>query len=166
MHIVRTFGHLVGSILLVSGTSIGVGMLALLVATAKAGLLPALIVYVLCWLFMLSTGLLILEACVWMPKGANFITLTSRLLGKWGKATCWVLYLFLFICLMVTLVANGGDLVSQLSCKTLPYWLSSSIYVLVFAPIIYMGTLWVDRLNLILMLGLGILFLLFFFYHF
>lgn len=96
MHIVRTFGHLVGGTLLVTGTSIGVGMLALPVATAKGGFFPSLLIYLVCWVFMLCTGLLILEACIWMPKNANLITLSSRLLGKWGKFFCWVLYLFLF----------------------------------------------------------------------
>ena len=94
MHIVHTFGHLVGGTLLVAGTSIGVGMLALPVATASGGLIPSLFVYLLCWLFMLGTGLLILEACIWMPKGANLITLSSRLLGKWGKVSCQDLFYY------------------------------------------------------------------------
>ena len=96
MHIVRTFGHTVGGTFLIAGTSIGVGMLAMPIATAPGGFLPALCIYLLCWLFMLCTGLLVLEACIWMPKESNLITLTSRLLGKWGKASCWILYLFLF----------------------------------------------------------------------
>ena len=96
MHIVKTFGHLVGGTLLVAGTSLGVGMLALPVATASGGFIPAMVVYLICWIFMLCTGLLILEACIWMPKDANLITLSTRLLGKWGKASCWVLYLFSF----------------------------------------------------------------------
>ena len=40
MHIVHTFGHLVGGTLLVAGTSIGVGMLALPVATASRRIYP------------------------------------------------------------------------------------------------------------------------------
>ena len=68
MHIVHTFGHLLGGTLLIAGTSIGVGMLALPVATASGGFIPSIVVYLICWLFMLSSGLLILEACIWMPK--------------------------------------------------------------------------------------------------
>jgi tyrosine-specific transport protein len=154
MHIVRTFGHLVGGTLLVAGTSIGVGMLALPVATAKGGFLPSLAIYLICWLFMLCTGLLILEACIWMPKGANLITLTSRLLGKWGKIACWCLYLFLFTCLMIAHIAGGGGVVSDLSGGTLPTWLATLLYVLIFSPIVFFGTLWVDRFNLMLMLGI------------
>ncbi len=161
MHIIHTFGHLLGGTLLVAGTSIGVGMLALPVATSQGGFLPALCVYLVCWIFMLCTGLLILEACIWMPKESNLITLTSRLLGKWGKMCCWILYLFLFSCLMVAHVTGGGDVVSQISRGMLPFWSSTLLYVAVFAPVVYLGTLWVDRFNLILMLGVLITYLFF-----
>jgi tyrosine-specific transport protein len=161
MHIVHTFGHLVGGTLLVAGTSIGVGMLALPVATASGGFIPSLVIYLLCWMFMLCTGLLILEACIWMPKNANLITLASRLLGKWGKVCCWLLYLFLFSCLMVAHVAGGGGVIADLSGGLFPNWLSTIIYVLIFSPVVYFGALWVDRTNLALMLGIIITYLLF-----
>lgn len=161
MHIVRTFGHVVGGSLLVTGTSIGVGMLALPVATAQGGFFPSLVVYLLCWLFMLSTGLLILEACIWMPKNANLITLSSKLLGKWGKWACWALYLFLFSCLMVAHIAGGGGVVVDLSHGTLPGWVATLLYVAFFSPIVYFGALWVDRTNLILISGVAITYLFF-----
>jgi tyrosine-specific transport protein len=160
MHIVRTFGHSVGGTLLVTGTSIGVGMLALPVATAAGGFIPSLVIYALCWLFMLCTGLLILEACIWMPKDANLITLASRLLGKWGKVSCWVLYLFLFFCLLIAHIAAGGSVVSLLT-GNVPVWLSTLVYVALFSPIVYLGTLWVDRLNLVLIVGIAVTYLIF-----
>jgi tyrosine-specific transport protein len=160
MHIIHTFGHLLGGTLLVFGTSIGVGMLALPVATAEGGFLPALVIYTICWLFMLCTGLLILEACIWMPNDSNLITMTHRLLGKTGRACCWVLYLFLFSCLMVAHVAGGGGVVSQLMGGA-PSWVSMVLYVLIFAPVVYLGTRWVDRLNLVLMVGIAVTYILF-----
>lgn len=161
MHIMRTFGHLVGGTLLVAGTSIGVGMLALPVATASGGFIPSLFIYLVCWIFMLCTGLLILEACIWCPKNANLITLSSRLLGKWGKGCCWVLYLFLFSCLMVAHIAGGGGVVSDLSNGSIPTWFGTIVYVLIFAPVVYFGALWVDRFNIALMLGIILTYLFF-----
>jgi len=161
MHIVHTFGHLVGGTLLVAGTSIGVGMLALPVATADGGFIPSLFIYLLCWAFMLCTGLLILEACIWMPKGANLITLSARLLGKWGKGVCWILYLFLFSCLMIAHIAGGGGAVADLSSGAIPNWMGTILYVLCFSPIVYCGALWVDRFNLALMAGIVITYLFF-----
>ena len=103
---------------------------------------------------MLCTGLLILEACIWMPKGANLITLSSRLLGKWGKFFCWALYLFLFSCLMVAHISGGGGVVSDLSGSSVPSWMGTILYVLIFSPVVYFGALWVDRFNLALMAGI------------
>lgn len=156
MQVIHAFGHLVGGTLLVAGTSIGVGMLALPVQTASGGFFPSIILYFFCWLFMLMTGLLILEACVWMPKNANLITLSERLLGKWGKRSCWILYLFLFSCLMIAHVAGAGQITSDLFPGAFSEAGSMILYVLLFSPIIYFGTLWVDRINLFLMFALGI----------
>ena len=110
---------------------------------------------------MMCTGLLILEACVWMPKDANLITLTSRLLGRWGKTFCWILYLFLFSCLMVAHTSAGGSVLFEISNQTIPVWAGVVIYVLFFSPVVYLGTKWVDRLNLLLMAGVALTYLTF-----
>ncbi|HAZ16030.1 MAG TPA: tyrosine transporter [Parachlamydiales bacterium] len=154
-------GHQLGGTLMVAGITLGVGMLALPVATAEAGFLPSLAVYLLTWIFMICTGLLILEACLWMPKEANLITLSQRLLGKWGRLACWILYLFLFSSLMVAHVAGGGTVFMQLFNGSFSNEWSILLYVLIFSPVVYLGTLWVDRANLILMAG--VLFTYFFF---
>lgn len=163
MQIFHKFGHLLGGTLLIAGISIGVGMLALPVATAEGGFFPAVMVYLICWLFMLATGLLIVEACLWMPKDSNLVTMASRLLGEGGKIACWVLYLFLFTCLMVAHVASGGNAIAQFS-SNLPHWASVLIYVLLFSPVVYLGTLWVDRFNMLLMAGVIITYFFFIFY--
>ncbi len=161
MHIFHKMGHLVGGTLLVAGTSIGVGMLALPVATSQGGFLPSLMVYLVCWLFMLATGLLVMEACLWMPEGSNLITMATKLLGRGGQVFCWIVYLFLFTCLMIAHVAAGGSIVSQISGHAIPQWLGTIIYLAVFSPAVYLGTLWVDRLNMALMTGVILTYFLF-----
>ncbi len=161
MQVMKSLGHLMGGTLLVTGTSLGVGMLALPVATAEGGFFPALLIYLVCWLFMLGTGLLILEACIWMPKDANLITLSHHLLGRTGKIACWILYLFLFFCLMVAHLAGGGSVLQQLMGTSGAPWSSILLYLILFAPVVYLGTRWVDRLNLLLMAGAILTFLVF-----
>ncbi len=161
MHLSHNHGHLLGATLLVAGTSIGVAILALPVATAMGGFIPSIFLYLAVWLFMLSTGLLILEACIWMPQGANLITLTERLLGKWGKVLCWIIYLYLFYCLIIAHLVSGGSAIVAISLDTISIWLGTIIYTLLFAPIVYLGTLWVDRLNITLMIGVVITYILF-----
>ncbi len=161
MHIFKSFGHVLGGTLLIAGTTIGVGMLALPVATGDGGFFPAIVIYLLCWLFMLCTGLLLLEVCTWMPKDSNLITMAHRLLGPIGKNVCWVVYLFLFVTVMIAHVVGGGSVLSEISNGAIPNWLSMIFYVIAFSPVVYLGTKWVDRLNITLMLGVAISYFLF-----
>ena len=161
MHIFRSFGHVFGGTLLIAGTTIGVGMLALPIATGPAGFFPSVSSYILCWLFMLCTGLLMLEVCTWMPKDANLITMAGKLLGPVGKGICWVVYLFLFVTVMIAHVAGGGDVLNQIFNGHIPAWASMIFYVGIFSPIIYLGAHSVDRLNIALMSGLIISYFLF-----
>lgn len=161
MHIFRSLGHVFGGSLLIAGTMVGVGMLALPVATGDGGFFPAVVIYLLCWLFMLSTGLLLLEVCTWMPKDSNLITMAGRLLGPVGKNICWVVYLFLFVTVMIAHVVGGGAVLNEICRCAIPEWLCMVIYVALFSPVVYLGTKWVDRLNVILMLGVAISYFLF-----
>lgn len=163
MHIIRNLGHVVGGTLLIAATTIGVGMLGLPVATGPGGFIPATAVYLLTWFFMLCTGLLLLEVCTWMPKEANLITMTHSLLGPIGRAVCWVVYLFLFFTAMIAHVSGGGstliDIVHSLFGVQLPASAAMVLYVLIFSPVVYLGTRSVDRFNLVMMVGVLITYL-------
>ncbi|MGE5196214.1 MAG: amino acid permease [Anaerolineae bacterium] len=142
--------------LLVAGTAIGAGMLALPIATAFGGFWPAVAICFLCWVFMAATGLLLLEVCLWLPQDANMVSMARDLLGKPGKMISWALYLFLFYCLTIAYVAGGGGFVGAVFGGALSPWLSTLLFTAIFSPFVYLGTRAVDRFNLILMLGLGV----------
>lgn len=163
MRIFHACGHVLGGTLLIAGTTIGVGMLALPVATGPSGFLPSITIYLACWLFMLCTGLLLLEVCLWMPKDANLITMAQKLLGNVGKNICWVVYLFLFVTVMIAHVVGGGSILREIFGTALNPAVATIAYVILFSPIVYLGTHSVDRLNLALMTGVIITYLLFIF---
>lgn len=146
-------GHLFGGALLVSGTAIGGGMLALPVLTAPGGLLPAILIFCLCWLFMTATGLLIVEVFLWSKKEINLVSMAQMTLGKAGKISAWILYIFLFYSLTTAYVAGGGGLVNDLY-EGLPTWVGPVLFISVFAPFVVLGARAVDRINLLLMGGL------------
>ena len=157
---------MIGGSLIVGGTAIGAGMLALPVITAMGGFLPASVIYLICWIFSASTGLLLLEVCQWMPQNANLVTMATQLLGRGGKIAAWILYIFLFYCLTVAYTAGGGGFVKTVIGG--PQWLSTLIFSLVFGSFVYFGTKAVDRINYLLMAGLigtYILFVVFGFKH-
>ncbi|HEY5234905.1 MAG TPA: aromatic amino acid transport family protein [Rhabdochlamydiaceae bacterium] len=165
MHIIRNLGHVVGGTLLIAATTIGVGMLGLPIATGPGGFVPATFVYILTWFFMLCTGLLLLEVCTWMPAEANLITMTHRLLGPVGQAVCWVVYLFLFFTAMIAHVSAGGstlvDILNLSFGLAMPQSIAMVFYVLIFSPVVYLGTRSVDRFNLLMMTGVLITYVLF-----
>lgn len=149
-------GHVIGGSLLIAGTTIGVGMLALPVVTGPAGFFPSAFVYAICWLFMLATGLLLLEANLWMPKDTSFISIAKKILGKPGKVIFWLMYLFLFLTVMIAHVAGGAEVVrSIIGLPVSDVW-AAILYTLVFAPVVYLGAHSVDRLNLVLITGVVI----------
>lgn len=156
-------GSLFGGILLIAATAIGVGMLALPIATGPGGFLPSILIYIACWAFMLCTGLLLLEVCTWMPADSNLITMASRLLGRPGKIVCWLIYLFLFETVMIAHVVGGGSISAEILSGSLGTIPSMFLYVLIFAPVVYLGTRTVDRLNLFMFSGVIISYFLFLF---
>ena len=151
----------VGGSLIVAGTAIGAGMLALPVATAEGGFFPACMIFLLCWLFSTATGLLFVELINWMPQDSNIITMARRLLGRPGKVIAWALYIFLFYSLTVAYVSSGGNFVSSVIGEGTPKALGIIIFTVVFGGVVYFGTKWVDRINSVLMLGLVITFVAF-----
>lgn len=146
-------GHLLGGALLVAGTAIGGGMLALPVLTAPGGILPAILIFCLCWLFMTATGLLLVEVFLWSKKEVNLVSMAQMTLGKAGKFAAWILYIFLFYSLTTAYVAGGGGLVNDLF-ERLPTWVCPILFVCIFAPFVTFGARAVDRINLLLMGGL------------
>jgi len=156
-------GSIAGGALLIAGTTIGGGMLALPVLTSLGGFLPSLVVYFLCWVFMASTGLLFLEVALWMHKESNIVTMAERTLGVPGKIFAWTLYLFLFYSLTLAYVVGCGDLVSQLLNESVPNWACSLLFVAIFAPFVYAGPKIVGPLNVVLMIALAVCYCVFVF---
>lgn len=157
-------GSLLSGVLLIAGTAIGAGMLALPNVTGPAGFYPAMVMNVLCWLYMLATGLLLLEATLWMKEGANVLTIAGTLLGPIGKIVGGVTFLFLYYCYMVSYLSGGSPLFVDIVEKfTRISWNSTCgfcLFALVPGIIVFLGTKLVDRLNGILMAGLIISYLL------
>lgn len=152
---------LLGGILLVTGTCIGGGMLALPVLTSPGGFIPSLTIFFLTWLFMASTGLLFLEVSQWMKGECNIVSMSERTLGKVGKIAAWTVYLFFFFCLTLAYIVGCGNMFSHIF--GLPFWLGPLLFVLIFSPFVIAGAFVIDKINTLMMAGLTITFLAFIF---
>jgi tyrosine-specific transport protein len=143
--------------LLIAGTTIGAGMLALPIVTASCGFLPSIVLFFVCYLFMLATGLLLVEALVWFKGEYNLVSLSTTLLGKWGKFVSWGLYLFLFYTLTVAYTAGGSDIL--IGFLKMPKALAEVLFVGFLSIFVMQGTKSVHRINYFLMIGMVVSYL-------
>ncbi len=148
----------VSALFLVAGTCIGGGMLALPIITGISGFFPSLAMMALCWFAMTSTALLLLEVSLWFEEGAHVITMTSRLLGPFGKGLSWILYLFICYASLVAYTAGGGAQMASVCRYYLDLPISKDMgciaFVLIFTTVIGMGSWFVGRVNSILFIAM------------
>lgn len=144
-------GSILGGILLITGSCIGAGMLALPILSGIAGFIPSMIMFFLAGLFMTSTGLMLVEATSWFDRPVNILSLLEHTLGTTGKVLGWLLYLFLFYALIVAYISGSGNHVGYVF--HLPDWVGSIFFVALFGWMVYLGTRPVDLMNRVLMVA-------------
>ncbi len=89
-------GTFIGGTLLIAGSCIGAGMLALPIATGLAGFIPSVFSFLIAWGFMTLTGLLLVEVQSTFKERVNIGSMAERAMGPAGRIISWVLYLFYF----------------------------------------------------------------------
>ncbi|MDR2539943.1 MAG: hypothetical protein LBC45_05070 [Chlamydiales bacterium] len=148
-------GSVFGGALLVAGSCIGAGMLALPIVTGMSGFFCSTILFFLAWGFMISTALLIVETNGWFHERISFLSLLDRIIGRSFKAVGWVTYLFLFYALLVAYISGIGTLFTSFFTSffhlQIPDWLGSVVLVVLFGWVVYLGTRSVDLCNRFLM---------------
>lgn len=146
--------RMIGGILLIVGSAIGGGILALPIATSELGFVNSSILLFFCWLLMTVSALLILEVTLWLPKNTNIISMAKVTLGPLGQLIAWITYLLLLYSLLAAYIAGGSDFFQNLFELThiqLPHWVISGLFTLVLGYIVYLGIHAVDYTNRALM---------------
>ncbi|MEE3003752.1 MAG: aromatic amino acid transport family protein [Pseudomonadota bacterium] len=150
-----------GGILLVAGTQIGAGMLALPLTTGIAGFSYALLTFLLCFLYMLTTLFLLLEANYYSKEQeSNVISMAQKHLGKVGEIIAWLCFILLMYSALSAYISGASDIFKNIISKVAPNIETSEIQLsifisVVFGAIVYYGARCIDSINRILMLGLG-----------
>lgn len=156
-------GSVIGTILLIGGSCIGAGMLGLPLSSAMTGFWPSTLMFVLTCLFMVSTGVLLLETTLFFKGEVNLITMADVTLGKGAKRTVFALFIFLFYSLIVAYSAGSGalfaDFCEQIFGVRPGEWIGGALFNLLFGLLVFIGTGAVDRVNRLFMGGLIISYL-------
>lgn len=156
--------RLFGGILLVIGTTIGAGILALPIATAQMGFLSASVLLISGWAIMMICAMVFLEVNLRLPPNSNLISMAGLTLGRWGQAFTWIVYLMLLYSALCAYISGGGDLFHYLLSTQgihVPVAAGAILFTVLFGSVVYLGIRFVDYANRGLMMGkMGSLFLL------
>lgn len=146
-----TQNKFIGSMLLIAGTTIGAGMLALPIASAGLGFGVSSAIMLLLWALMSYTALLMIEIHQFAPRDASLDQLARLLLGRTGQLIARCALMFLLYALCAAYIAGGGE---QLNHKlstwfglTLPVQAGAIGFTLLIALIVTLGTHSVDIIN-------------------
>ena len=141
---------LLGGILLIMGTAIGGGMLALPIATSQAGFVHSSFLLFGCWAVMTLSAFLILEVNLWLPAESNMISMAKATIGGIGQIVAWLSTLLLFYSLLAAYMAGGGDFLRNL-IQAIGIDIPEKAAVLLFAgllaTVVYFGIRSVDYVN-------------------
>lgn len=140
-----------GSILIVAGTTIGAGMLAMPLAAAGTGFGVTLGLLFGLWALMCYTALLLLEVYQHVPADTGLGSLARRYLGRYGQWLTGFSMLFLMYALTAAYVSGAGELLSSSLSDWLAIPLPPSAGVLLFTlvggAVVCIGTSLVDLFN-------------------
>ncbi|MBY8259028.1 aromatic amino acid transporter [Vibrio fluvialis] len=148
---------LLGSTLIIAGTTIGAGMLALPLASAGIGFSTSLMIMLALWALMAFTALLMVEIHQYADKDATLHTLAKQILGNKGKWIATFAMLFLFYALCAAYIAGGGaqftNRISEFTGLEVSGPTGTLIFTLIVAAVVTIGTCTVDRVNRLLFAG-------------
>lgn len=163
---------ILGSTLIIAGTAIGAGMLAMPLTAAQMGFKLTLALLSLLWLLLTFTALLYAEVHQHNSYNAGIAALSEQYLGKVGRLFVNFILLFFLYALLTAYIMGSGDLLYSLMPKTLfsaenqARQLSSLFFVFIFGGLIATSISIADLTNRLLfviklLLFITILYLLF-----
>jgi tyrosine-specific transport protein len=142
-------GSVFGAVTLITGTSVGAGILALPATTAPAGFVPSAVVMGLSWGFLLLEALLLAEVNVALmmrqrqtgeklhSEVLSLRTMAEQTLGPLGGAFTTVTYLMLSYTLLVAYIAKSGEMLSLMF--NVPISFGAAVFTFAFGGIICFG---------------------------
>lgn len=153
----------IGAVLLVTGTTIGAGMLAIPISSGLTGFFPSVVLMTAIWLFMMLTAFYLLEVNLRLRGETNIISMVRKTLGRPGEVVTWIIYFLFFYSLLAAYLVGSSQLLENFIEPwinvAIPSWIWPFVSFLIFGTFVYFGTEVVDFLNRFLMFGLVVAYL-------
>lgn len=158
------FVAILGGTMIVAGTAIGAGMLALPMISAGMWFYWSVALLLISWFCMLRSSQAILEVNLHFEPGHSLHTLVRELLGPFWSTLNGLAVAFVLYTLVYAYVSGGGSVVQQSLTPLLgtapPRLIASLLFALLLAACVWWSSKAVDRLSVLLMGGMALSFLL------
>ena len=151
--------HMLTVVLLITGTTVGAGMLGLPIKTGLSGLLPSLLGMIVVWGLMLGTAWILASRIIASDHTTSDLpTLFQQELGTAGKWLSIIGYLTIFYGLLVAYLSGASSIFVNLIKLPLARQVWVIIFFIVVTGIILFGLDLVRKGNAAIMAVLGISF--------
>ena len=144
----------VGSTLLVAGTMIGAGMLAMPLTSAGIGLTATVFLLIGLWAVLTFTALLFVELYQTADSDVGIGTLAAQYFGKAGRIISTAVLIVFLYALIAAYVSGGGsllmDLLPAMGDKDTMNKIAVLVFTIFFGSFIVIGTHSVDKINRVL----------------
>jgi len=135
---------LASSVVLVAGTTVGAGILALPAVTQPVGFVPSSAGLLLAWLYMASTGLLIAEVALSdMASSGKVATslqsMAARTIGPAGATLSSLSFIIVHFGLLVAYLSRGGELLAAALPGAMAVGIPApAVFAVVFGGLIFL----------------------------
>jgi tyrosine-specific transport protein len=111
-------------------------------AALRSGFVPSTVALSGCWVYMVATGLLVLEVnlstmCELGSGGVSIISMAERTLGKPGTRFAWCAYVFIHYALLVAYISRSGEIVHDATGGAVPAPAAAIAYAATLGGFIY-----------------------------
>ena len=140
----------IGSTLLVAGTMIGAGMLAMPLTSAGIGFGFTLVLLLGLWALLTFSALLFVELYQTAESDAGIGTLAEQYFGKAGRIIATAVLIIFLYALIAAYISGGGSLLKDLLPESFDDKVSILLFTVIFGSFIVIGTHSVDKINRVL----------------
>ena len=140
----------IGSTLLVAGTMIGAGMLAMPLTSAGIGFGFTLVLLLGLWALLTFSALLFVELYQTAESDAGIGTLAEQYFGKTGRVIATAVLIIFLYALIAAYISGGGSLLKDLLPESFGDKVSILLFTVIFGSFIVIGTHSVDKINRVL----------------
>ena len=161
----NSFKEIISATALVSGTTVGAGILALPTVALQPGFIPSSLALIACWVYMSITGLLIAEVNTNLHKDNNnnsnintnsnnsnsqqigIISMVGQTLGNKAQVFSSIIYVFIHYSLLIAYIAEaGGILTNTLHLSEYP-WSGPLLFTTLLGSLFTFGPSAVEGVN-------------------